>query len=53
MELLSKATLPIGWDYPEKRAEMKEVSVAVFNKVIVYFLMSISALSLFYYGRLI
>ena len=53
MELLSKATLPIGWDDPEKHAEMKEVSLAVFNKVIVYFLMSISALNLFYYGRLI
>ena len=33
MNLLSKTTLPIGWDDPEKHAEMKEVSVAVFNKV--------------------
>ncbi|KAJ7369415.1 hypothetical protein OS493_039168 [Desmophyllum pertusum] len=32
MNLLSKQTLPIGWDDPEKHAEMKEVSVAVFNK---------------------
>lgn len=34
MDLLSKATLPIGWDDPDKPSEMKEVSVAVFNKVI-------------------
>ena len=35
MELLSKTTLPIGWDDPKKNSEMKEVSVAVFNKVLI------------------
>lgn len=40
IDMLCRTTIPIGWDDPERKSDIKDVCVAVFNKVSCFQLIS-------------